>query len=608
MATQNAYDVVIVGSGHAGAFMAHRLGLQKVRVLVIEGGSTTHRNREDYMENFYLSTFKSPESPYPPNANALDPARTNTPRPTIQALVFGWNDPNKSYLTYAAQSQPFASTYERVAGGTGLHWMGTSLRMGVNDFKTNSLYGHGIDWPLGYADLDADYGVAETFIGVSASTKDQAVIGTTFPPGYEYPMPAIPLSVIDKYAKTHADGLPLTKGEQFTIPRTIVTSTPAGRNSVPYDNRRACHGNTNCTPICPIQAKYDPAYALGKALSTGFVDIVYQAVVDVVQVDASNRVTGIHYLTYDSNAVPATGGVTGEGTAVGTMYVLAASAIENAKILLNSPTTRSYTVANSSDMVGRHLMDHPTYLIWGTLPAGARGYGYRGPISTAGIESLRDGPFRSNRAPWRIELGNEAWNWPATDPYTTGLDWLYGTNNGQLNPTNRVASNVDYWTTLNDLLTRQFRCAFLVEQDADPKNRVVLSSSFRDNLGLKRPELSYRLSEYTMKGFEKAREASAEYMRRLGATEYTKTDTTSGTTFAYNGQSYNYAGAGHTCGTHIMGPSSSSSVVDSYQRSWDHGNLYIVGCGSMPSIGTQNPTLTMVAMANRTTNQILQRL
>ena len=156
MATQNAYDVVIVGSGHAGAFIAHRLGLQKIRVLVIEGGSTTHRNREDYMENFYLSTFKSPESPYPPNANALDPARTNTPRPTIQALVFGWNDPNKSYLTYSAQSQPFASTYERVAGGTGLHWMGTSLRMDVNDFKTYSVYGHGIDWPIGYADLNAD--------------------------------------------------------------------------------------------------------------------------------------------------------------------------------------------------------------------------------------------------------------------------------------------------------------------------------------------------------------------------------------------------------------------------------------------------------------------
>ena len=65
-AAQQTYDVVIVGSGHAGAFMAYELGMQKKRVLVIEAGSTTHRNREDYMENFYLSTFKSPESPYPP--------------------------------------------------------------------------------------------------------------------------------------------------------------------------------------------------------------------------------------------------------------------------------------------------------------------------------------------------------------------------------------------------------------------------------------------------------------------------------------------------------------------------------------------------------------
>jgi choline dehydrogenase-like flavoprotein len=609
---QQTYDVVIVGSGHAGAFMAHLLGLQKKRVLIIEAGSTTHRNREDYMENFYLSTFKSPESPYPPNANALDPAHTNTPRPTIQALVEGWNDPNKSYLTYQLGSLPFASTYERVAGGTGLHWMGTSLRMGISDFKTKTLYQRGLDWPIEYSDIINDYGVAETFIGVSSNVADQTQVGTTYPPGYQYPMPAIPLSVIDQYSKSKADGLPLTQGESYAINRTIVTPTPAGRNSVPYDNRRACHGNTNCTPICPIQAKYDAAYALGKALSTGYVDIIYQAVVDVVQVDTNNNVTGLHYLTYDSVSVPATSGKTGEGVAVGTLYVLAASAFENAKILLNSPTSKGYAVANRSLQVGCNVMDHLTYLVWGTFPSGTRAYGYRGPISTAGIESLRDGDFRKTRAPWRIELGNEGWNWPAADPYTTGLDYVYGSNEGQLNPTGAIVGNVDYWTNVNDLLTRQFRCAFLVEQLASQANRITLGKH-TDNLGLRRPLLTYGVSEYEMMGFERAREAAAEYMRRLGATQYTKFNPDAGTKFSYNGQNYNYAGAGHTCGTHIMGTTGApgqngSSVVDSYQKSWDHPNLYIVGCGSMPSIGTQNPTLTMVALANRTTTQLLQRL
>jgi choline dehydrogenase-like flavoprotein len=611
MAIRADYDVVIVGSGHAGAFMAHQLGMQKKRVLVIEAGSTTVRNREDYMENFFLSTFKSPESPYPPNANALDPEHTNAPRPTIQALVFGWNDPAKSYLTYAASpvSTPFGSTYERIAGGTGTHWMGTSLRMIPNDFSLRTLYGHGRDWPMGlYSQLANHYAVAEAFIGVSANVDAQREVGTPYPANYQYPMPGLPISVVDKLTAAAVTGPPLTE-EAYSIPRTIVTQTPAGRNSIPYDNRRVCHGNTNCTPICPIQAKYDAAYGLQKALATGFVDVLYQAVVDKVTVaSATGQVTGIHYITYDSVAVPASGGATGQGTVVGSLYVLAASAIENAKILLNSPTGSGGTVANTSDQVGRNLMDHPTYLAWGLFRTGQRGYGYRGPISTAGVESLRDGPFRSNRASWRIEIGNEGWNWPTGDPYTTGLDYLYGTNNGGLNSDLIVKTNVDYSGTLNDLLTRQFRIAFLVEQEADPENRVQLSPTHKDNLGIPRPMLTYRLSDYVKAGFKQARNATREYMSRLGAAEHTTTNPSSGTTFTYESETYNYAGAGHVCGTHIMGTSAADSVVDSYQRSWDHSNLYIVGCGSMPSVGSENPTLTMVAMAGRTVDQLLTRL
>ena len=57
-----------------------------------------------------------------------------------------------------------------------------------------------------------------------------------------------------------------------------------------------------------------------------------------------------------------------------------------------------------------------------------------------------------------------------------------------------------------------------------------------------------------------------------------------------------------------MGSNATESVVDSYQRSWDHQNLYVVGCGSMPTIGTSNPTLTMIALVLRTAQSILADL
>ena len=65
-------------------------------------------------------------------------------------------------------------------------------------------------------------------------------------------------------------------------------------------------------------------------------------------------------------------------------------------------------VANSSGLVGKHLMDHPLYLAWALAPTQV--WGYRGPLATSGIEVARDGEFRRVRGAFRIEIGNEGWN------------------------------------------------------------------------------------------------------------------------------------------------------------------------------------------------------
>ncbi len=612
MTIYSGYDVVIIGSGFAGANLAYTLGSAGKRVLVIEAGPGLERSREDYMENFFLNIYKSPSSPYPPNDNSaymsgVSPANINVPRATIQDLDF-WTNHAKTYLTYSTSSKAFASTYERLAGGTGNHWMGTCLRMTDDDFKVHSRYGHGLDWPWSYAELQTYYEKAEYQIGVSADVSEQEKIGTEFQSGYSYPMRGIPLSISDKFIAEKVNGEPLTKEQYNPGAQTLVTATPAGRNSESYQGRRVCHGNTNCTPICPIQAKYDPQITLGLALDTGNVELVSKSVVDqlVLEPNGTGEVQYANILEYESTDVPATGGVTGQSKAYGTIFVLACNAIENAKLLLNC----TENVANSSGLVGKNLMDHPVYLAWGMLPSAndEQMFGYRGPISTGGIETLRTGPFRSNRAAWRIELGNAGWNWPAGDPYATGQDYIYGTDKGGLNPHANILGNTNYVKIQNNFLTRQFRIGFLVEQDAQTTNTVKLSSTYKDNLGIPRPEITYNLSDYTKNGFWYAAIAAQTFMTRLGAANYTSVDNTKGTYFEYNGTGYNYSGAGHICGTHIMGTTSSNSVVDRFQKSWDNKNLYLVGCGSMPSIGTENPTLTMTAMTFVSAEQIVKDL
>lgn len=601
--TQNieTADVIVVGAGMAGSVMAYQLGLAGLKVLVLESGPAIPPNRSEYLERFYTAVLKAPESPYPPEQTEQTPAKQFAPRATIQDLITaGSDDKDKVQKSYLVQNGPqlFASTYERVGGGTMWHWMGTALRLLPNDFRMQTKYKVGVDWPISYDDLQTAYCRAEEEMCVSADVASQSYLGVTFPQGHQYSMHGIPPSLVDQGVGKAING---TQYQGFTL---NVRQTPAGRNSQNDNGRRVCAGNTSCTPICPIQAKYDATVTMAKALDTGNVRILYQCVASKVQVDA-NGVTGIDFIQYQNN------GTQQNGTAQGKRYVIAAHAIETPKLLLNSISPHSPNgVANSSGQVGKSLADHPVYLAWGLMPEGKPLFPFRGPLSTSGIEDMRDGPFRCERAAWRIEIGNEGWNWSANDPYTTVCDFIDGdnnggTNNGGADHKSEALSGVALVQKLNSVLTRQFRLAFLIEQvEKDPEHaqcRVESSKHFTDGLGLPRPEIAYELSDYTKEGFKQARLAATHIITKLmGATELTdlkpKLKPGSQTVFEYDGQNYAFYGAGHLMGTYRMGSDRRYSVVDKDQRSWDHPNLFLVGDGVFPSTGTANPTLTITAL------------
>ena len=76
----------------------------------------------------------------------------------------------------------------------------------------------------------------------------------------------------------------------------------------------------------------------------------------------------------------------------------------------------------------------------------------------------------------------------------------------------------------------------------------------------------------------------------------------------FNGKPYEFKGCGHLVGTHRLGSNPENSVTNSWLRTWDHENLYLVGCGAMPTWGTSNPSLTMAALAYRAAESILRDL
>lgn len=601
----------------------------------------------DYIRKFYIEEAKVPNSPYPnlkqaPSPNVLD----------IEPIVPPFPD-KKGYLVQFGP-MPFASDAIRVGGGTTLHWLGTTPRMLPNDFRLKEQYGRAMDWPIDYETLKPYYEMAEFEIGVSGNVAAQEYpikesMEEYYGKNYVFPMEEIPQSYMDHQIINGLAGTSVQLNfEEYPI---MLVPSPQGRNSTPniaygtskivkaeasesgytltlknieseeykalgavwnpYMGER-CEGNASCVPICPVQAKYNALKTLKKALykvnknqnlqrnhniQVQAQSVVYKLSVDVADQEKISKVHIRRYISREKTEFVEEVIDTNE-----TIVILAANAFENPKILLNSKYTVfengqnvEKTVANRSDQVGRNLMDHMVMLTWGLFPDPV--YSYRGPGSTTNISSFRDGNFRSEFSAWISPLDNWGWSWPASSP---GSDLSEFLNDGLFGE--------DLKEALTHRLSRQVLFHFEIEQLPNPDNRVTINDQYLDVLGIPRPVINYGLTEYEMRAMEQAKLASDQMFARLGIEDFTKYNATDNNTFVYNNVRYSYNGAGHIVGTHRMGDNPDDSVTNSYCKSWDHPNLYIVGAGNMTTLGTSNPTLTLSAFTIRSVESILKDL
>lgn len=532
-------DVAIVGSGISGALIAWTLAKAGVKVIILEAGPTVNRV-QGLSHAFATNVVSTPDAAYPQHPWAPTPAVL---------------DPRN----YLVQTGPdlFVSNYERVVGGTTWHWLGTAVRLVPNDFSMKTTYGVAVDWPITYDALEPWYVVAENTIGVAGDSDENNGAPRSAP----YPMPAHPLSYNDTvYAKAVQ---PL--GLQ-------VTATPQARVSIQegYNKRPRCCANAFCIPMCPIGAKYDATVHTELAIAAG-AELRENCVVFKLEHDTDGKITSLSYRSPDKQ----------DTTLTAKHFIVAAHAIETPKLLLMS---RSDSIpnglANSSDQVGRNLMDHPTQLTYGLAPVPVGPY--RAPLSTGGIEMLRDGEFRKERGAFRIELGNDGWSWPGKDPVAWSGDLIQQGVEGR-----------ELYRQVMELNARAMRTAALVEQLPDPDSRVTLSDQV-DAIGIPRPEVHYVIDDYAKAGLAAARDQFAAIYEAVGAGQVTQVP--------------EIQGAGHIMGTVRMGTDARDSVTDSFGRTWDHPNLWLTGSGLFPTTGTGNPTLTIAALALRAAPEMLKAL
>lgn len=279
------------------------------------------------------------------------------------------------------------------------------------------------------------------------------------------------------------------------------------------------------------------------------------------RVVASNGVVeGIDVALWDAGGVVRT-------TVRGRHYVIAAAAIESARLLLLSG------LPDRSAMLGGNLMDHPTGQLIGTTPA--PWYGFRGPPVTSGIDDWRDGPERAQRAAWKASLGNDGFGRfkaKAPEDVVKALIAAHG-------------FGTPFRAALDEQVSRMFRMSYATEQLPRPENRVT-ADGLKDALDLPRAQLRYVVDDYTRAAFPAIRTTILRVFDRAGITS-AQIDPS------------DYGGSGHILGTCRMGSKAEQAVVDRDGRWFGVDNLFVVGAATFPTIGTANPTLTIAALALR---------
>ncbi len=528
-------DIVIVGSGIAGSLMAERLTQKGIKVLILEAGDNVDRG--EAFNRYTNAVLKIPESAYMEQAHAPFPTTLN----------------DKYFIQKGKEI--FKSTYLRVAGGTTWHWQGATLRLLPNDFKMKSKFNVALDWPIEYKDLEKWYEEAEVELGTAGFNGED--LGS--PRQNKYPLPEIPFSNLDQFM------LKSLKKSEYKI-----VHTPQARNSIVYDSRSACCGSASCIPICPVQAKYDATVHLNKAIKNG-ARLITNAVACEVIADTLSKISEIKFKTKDGKKY----------LVKGKTFILAANAIENAKLLLMSKSEKYKNgIANSSDQVGRNLMDHPIVLAYALTPEPV--FPYRSPLSTSGIDDTRDGTFRNSFASYRLQFGNDGWTFPigGLNPFIESL-------------IEKGFTGKDLEKTYRESVYRQVAISAMTEQLPDPENRILPSYENLDSIGIPRPEIYYSLDNYTHNSFKDSKKKMSEILKVTNCKNILTIE--------------DFFGAGHVMGTHRMGKNPKKSVVDENLKSHDHPNLFILGAGVMPTTGTANPTLTIAALSLKCSHYILKQ-
>ncbi|HUF13793.1 MAG TPA: GMC family oxidoreductase [Longimicrobiales bacterium] len=550
---QDAWDVVIVGSGAGGSMAAHRLVSEhRARVLLLEAGPLWYASEESKMLTWNYDS---------PRRGAATPDK---PFGEFDGCIGGWEIEGEPYTR--AEGTRFSWWRARMLGGRTSHWGRISLRFGPDDFRRRTLDGLGDDWPIAYDDIAPYYDDVDRLIGIFGSRE-----GLPNEPDGIFQPPPEP-RCYEYLIKDAADRLSIT-----CIPSRLSILTR------PLNGRGACHYCSQCGRGCTTMSNFSaPDVLIRPALATGRLTIRSNAMAREVTVDESGRATGVSFIDKTTGA---------DEHVAAPIVILAASAFESVRILLNSKSPRFPDgLANGSGTLGRYITDTTGTGISAFIPKMA-------DMPSHNCDGVGGGHLYM---PWWLD--NAALDFPRGYHIEIG-GGFHMPGYGFMGGIHRYPPGGGW----GEQLKRDYRKYFGAYVYFDGRGEMIPNDDTYCELD---PTVVDRWGIPVMRFHWKWTDHERNQSRHMQQTFRTIAETMGGEVFSdmptYE-QDYGLADGGviiHELGGARMGHDSETSALNEWCQAHECPNLFVADGAPFVSQADKNPTWTIMALAMRTADAV----